>query len=356
VISLWVGVALLLCVVPLVVAHLHIMRKYMPYLVRAMQETPPFNIPFGSPQPDAEQVVFPTTHDLTLHGCYLRARTPVRRGVILFGLEFGSKRWACVPYCEFLRENGYDVFTFETRGQGDSPSQPEYKPMVWTTEYEVDDFRAAIAWLKKRPDADPSGIGFFGLSKGGSAGLYAACEDSYVRCCVTDGIFAMHTTMIPYMRKYIFIYSRSAWMAKNLPSWYYAYAARLGRKLIGKERHCTFPNLEIMLSRLAPRPLLMIHGRSDTYIRVEMAESLFRLAQQPKEMWVVEDAKHNQAFHVANGAYKERVLAFFDKHLAGQTEADRDKDPQAHRGASAGGFGPPVSSLMRLSPATERVG
>ena len=222
---LWVSMAVLfVCMSLLLAAHIYIFRKYLPFLVRAMQETPPFNIPFGTPRPDAESVVFPTTHNLMLHGCYFRARTPARRGIILFGLEFGSKRWSCLPYCEFLLENGYDVFTFETRGQGESPCQPDYKPMVWTTDFELDDFRAALAWLKKRPDADPRGIGFFGLSKGGSAGLYAACEDDYIRCCVTDGIFAMHTTMIPYMRKYIFIYSRKPWMAKNLPAWYYRYA------------------------------------------------------------------------------------------------------------------------------------
>src|SRR6202453_714516 len=251
-----------------------------------------------------------------LHGCYLKARTQTRRGVILFGLEFGSKRWACVPYCEFLRENGYDVFSFETRGQGESPCQPGYVPMVWTTHFELDDFRAAINYLKNRPDADPRGIGFFGLSKGGSSGLHVACEEPYIRCCVTDGMFAMHTTILPYMRKYIFIYSKRQLLAKNLPDWYFRFAAYEGRKRMGKERNCSFPQLETMLPKLSPRPLLMIHGGADTYIRPEMAEKLFRLVKEPKELWIVEDAKHNQAFHIANGAYRERVLGFFEKHLA----------------------------------------
>ena len=40
--------------------------------------------------------------------------------MILFGLEFGSNRWSCQPYCEHLLAAGYDVFAFETRSQGDS--------------------------------------------------------------------------------------------------------------------------------------------------------------------------------------------------------------------------------------------
>src|SRR5262249_19791961 len=162
----------------------------------------------------------------------------------------------------------------------------------------------------------------FGLSKGGSAGLYVACEDPYIRCCVTDGLFAMHTTMVPYMKKYIFIYSKKPWVVKRLPGWYFEFAAHVGRKRMGRERHCAFPYLESMLKRLSPRPLLMIHGRGDTYIRPEMAEALFRRVREPKELWLVDDAKHNQAFHVAQEAYKERVLSFFDKYLAGQLHMD----------------------------------
>ncbi len=47
-----------------------------------------------------------------------------------------------------------------------------------------------------------------------------------------------------------------------------------------------------------------------------MARALFALAGPPKEFWLVEKAKHNQAMHVANGEYRRRVLEFFDKHLA----------------------------------------
>ena len=60
-----------------------------------------------------------TADGIDLCGCYLKGSGP-RRGVILFGLEFGSNRWACVPYCEHLLQNGYDVFAFESRGQGES--------------------------------------------------------------------------------------------------------------------------------------------------------------------------------------------------------------------------------------------
>jgi pimeloyl-ACP methyl ester carboxylesterase len=330
VVWLWLGLAALLLAIllPPLVLHVIIIKNYLHFLVRIFQEKPLFIIPRGQPVPDAEQVAFPTTNNLTLQGCYLKTPHP-RKGVILFGLEFGSNRWACVPYCEFLREHGYDIFSFEMRGQGQSPSHEGYDPLQWLTHFEVDDFRAALAYLKSRPDVDPRGIGFFGLSKGGSAGLYVACDDPFIRCCVTDGIFATHTTMVPYMRKWIFIYSWRPWLAKMLPKAYYAYVAYLGLSQTEKERHCKFPHLEWRLRRLKPRPLLMIHGGADTYIKPEMAQALFDLVRSPKELWLVEGAKHNQAFHLANSEYKERVLAFFDKHLAGMAKTDAAANPAA---------------------------
>ena len=53
------------------------------------------------------------------------------------------------------------------------------------------------------------------------------------------------------------------------------------------------------MRKLAPRPLLMIHGGGDTYIKPEMALALFSKARSPKDYWLVEGAKHNQALAVA---------------------------------------------------------
>src|SRR5262249_10988797 len=157
---------------------------------------------------------------LSLRGCYLRAERPDRKGVILFGLEFGSNRWSCRPYCEALVSAGYDVFAYEPRNQGDSERAEGYDPLPWLTDHEGTDVEAAIGYLKQRPDADPSGIGFFGISKGGNAGLLAASRDKYVRCVVTDGAFATYTTMVPYMRRWVRLYSDRFWIQSALPNWF----------------------------------------------------------------------------------------------------------------------------------------
>jgi dipeptidyl aminopeptidase/acylaminoacyl peptidase len=321
----WLGVALL-CSAPvllllyMVYLHIYIRVRYLRFLIRVFQEKPLFITPRGQPLPEAEEVRFPTSDGLMLCGCYIRAAGP-RRGVILFGLEFGSNRWGCRSYIDHLVEKGFDVFAFESRNQGDSDAMLGYEPLQWVTTYEVRDTEAALAYLKKRPDADPRGVGFFGISKGGSAGLIVAAQDRYVRCCATDGAFATYTTLVPYMKQWFRIWNNRYAIQGLIPLWFYGLIGLVGIRRTERERRCRFPHLERYLPCLAPRPLLMIHGLSDTYIKPEMTTRLFTFAREPKELWLVENAKHNQALQVAGEEYRQRVLRFFETHLAEKTAA-----------------------------------
>jgi pimeloyl-ACP methyl ester carboxylesterase len=339
VLSFWLGLGvlllpLLLAVSGLILLHLYLRFAYMHKLGRIFREKPLFIIPRGQPIPGAEEVLFPTPDGLTLHGCYLKARAP-RRGVVLFGLEFGSNRWSCVPYCEHLLDEGYDVFAFESRGQGDSPCPPGYEPLQWVTDHEVRDTEAALAYLKARPDADPRGVGLFGISKGGGAGLQVAARDPWVRCFVTDGVFATCTTVVPYVRLWLRIYSRRYVCQMLAPSWLFGWHALISLGWIEREQGYRFVHLEPALRRLAPRPWLLIHGGADTYIKPDMARRLFALARRPKELWIVPGAKHNQALQLVSDEYRRRVAEFFNTHLATPAptpEPTRRDAPRPSRG------------------------
>jgi len=330
----WLSVALM-CSTPaalglcMVFIHVWLRVRYLHLLPRVFLEKPLFIIPRGQPHSEAEPVRFPTSDGLMLSGCYLRASQP-RRGVILFGLEFGSNCWSCRPYCEHLRENGFDVFAFESRNQGSSDAMPGYEPLQWLTEYEVRDAEAAIAYLKGRPDADSRGVGVFGISKGAAAGLIAASRDPYVRCCISDGVFGTYTTLVPYMKQWFRIYNSNYAVQGLIPLWFYGQIGLIGLRQIERLRNCRFPHLETYLPALAPRPLLMIHGKADTYIKPAMASRLFEYARQPKEFWFVENAKHNQSLQVAGEQYRQRVLRFFEQHLCDAPQREAAKKDAAH--------------------------
>jgi pimeloyl-ACP methyl ester carboxylesterase len=295
--------------------YLYIRWKYMGYLTRIFQEKPLFVVPRGEKLANAEDVELKSDDGLTLRGCYLKTSAPVRKGVILFGLEFGSNRWACRPYCEKLVEGGYDVFAVEPRNQGDSDKDPTYEPLQWVTDRDVADMKVAVRYLLARPDADPKGIGLFGISKGGGTGFLVANSELRIRCIVTDGAYGTHTTMVPYLKRWIQIYSDRKILQRVLPTWFYGLVGMIGAKKVARNRGVTYPSIEKAIARLN-RPLLMIHGAGDTYIRPEMVYALFERARDPKRLWIVPQARHNQALTVAGNEYNSALLEFFDTHLA----------------------------------------
>jgi dipeptidyl aminopeptidase/acylaminoacyl peptidase len=324
VIQYWIGILLIFCVPAAVVSGLVLLQfylrwKYLDLIARIFREKPLFIIPRGNPVPEAEDITLKTPDGLNLRGCYVSTPHP-RRGVILFGLEFGSNRWSCLPYCERLVENGFDVFALESRCQGDSDHEAGYSSLQWVTDREVKDTQVALDYLRERPDSDPRGIGFFGISKGAGAGLLAGANDAYIRCFITDGLFASYTTLVPYMRQWFRIYNDRYFLQGLIPSWYYGILGLAGLQSLEKECDCRFLHLEKVMGKLSRRPLLMIHGSADTYIKPEMARRLFALAREPKELWMVEGAKHNQALQIAGDSYHQKVVDFFMEHLAEPTE------------------------------------
>lgn len=317
----WLWIALTVVAFPpiaiglgLAALYLYIRWKYLGFLVRIFQERPLFIIPRGQPIDEAEHVTFASADGLTLRGCYLPAHGP-RKGVILFGLEFGSNRWACLPYCDGLIADGFDVFAYEPRNQGDSDKDTNYEPLQWVTDRDVADMRAAVKYLLRRPDADPRGIGVFGISKGGGTALLVAANEPAIRCVVTDGAYATYTTMLPYIRRWIGIYSDRRRLQAVIPTWFYGLIGLSGVRQVARNRGVLYPSVEKAAGKF-DRPLLMIHGAGDTYIKPDMAEALFGRARGPKDLWIVPKAKHNQAIQIAGDEYTRRLVAFFEAHLA----------------------------------------
>ncbi len=295
-------------------AVFHYRRKFLEQIVRIFEEKPLFIIPRGTPNPDAEDVRFTTPQGLGLSGCYLKGHGQ-RRGVILFGLEFGSDRWSSIQYCEKLRSAGYDVFAYEPRNQGESDRDPNYAPLQWITSRDLDDARAAVVYLKSRPDADSRGLGVFGISKGGCLAILLAAEDPTIRCVVTDGAYDTYLTMVPYMRRWVSIYSPRKKLQKLCPDRFYGDIGMGGIREAAKRR-----NVEFLWVGTAARsvtvPVFMIHGEADTYIKPVMAKALFRRVRTPeKQLWLVPKAKHNQAPQIAPEEYHKRLVDFFDDHL-----------------------------------------
>ncbi|MCZ2151746.1 MAG: alpha/beta hydrolase [Bryobacterales bacterium] len=60
-------------------------------------------------------------------------------------------------------------------------------------------------------------------------------------------------------------------------------------------------------------PLLVIHGSRDEVIPLFLGRELFGAANEPKRMWVVEGARHNDLVEMGGTAYVERLRSFYSR-------------------------------------------
>jgi pimeloyl-ACP methyl ester carboxylesterase len=287
--------------------------RYTPIIARVFEEKPLFFPLRLTPEPGGQDVQFTTADGLTLEGTYYKARTRARLGVIVFCHEYLSDRWSYLPYADPFRGIGFDVFTFDFRNHGASAHDPDYLPLQWVTDHEVEDVAAALAYLNARPDRDPAGVGLFGVSRGGGAALVAASKAQSVWGVITDGAFPTRGTMLAYILRWAEIYVANAAIWKVMPLWVFRFMCWSGRVYSARRLRCRFPDVEQAVGRLSPRPWLMIHGDKDAYIVPSIARALFAEAREPKEHWFVPKAKHNRCREVAPIAYAERVAGFVSR-------------------------------------------
>jgi pimeloyl-ACP methyl ester carboxylesterase len=309
--SLTLGLLVPAALAALIIIYLTV--KYAPIIGRKFEDPPMFLPLRVRPVEEGESVEFVTPDGLTLAGTYLTARTDGRAGVMVYCHEFLSDRWSYRPYVDHLRDLGFDVFTFDFRNHGESQSEPGYTPMHWSSDREVRDLRAALAYLRSRPDRDPAGYGLFGVSRGGTTALLVTQDERDVWGTITDGAFPTIGTMVAYAIRWTELYIRTPFLRRLIPRWLYRVLARSGRRNSERRRHCRFPDVERAVARLAPRPWLVIHGQRDTYISPEIVQELFRSGNGPREMWLVPDAKHNRCREREPEAYAGRLLDFIDR-------------------------------------------
>jgi pimeloyl-ACP methyl ester carboxylesterase len=71
-----------------------------------------------------------------------------------------------------------------------------------------------------------------------------------------------------------------------------------------------------VIDRIAPRPILIIHGEEDELFHVSNAKMLADAAGDPKELWIGPEHGHTSMIGADLDGYAARVLAFFGAALA----------------------------------------
>jgi fermentation-respiration switch protein FrsA (DUF1100 family) len=79
------------------------------------------------------------------------------------------------------------------------------------------------------------------------------------------------------------------------------------------------------VAKIAPRASLFIHGLRDRTCDPEDSVRLYEAAREPKELWLLEEAGHCDAYFLDRETYCERVATFFEEHLLEASSSGTDR-------------------------------
>ncbi len=310
-----------------------LLTKYTRICLNLFMDTPP---PLSMGPLDfrpltGEPVRFRSFDGTSLRGMFIRAPNhKAYMGTIVFCHEYGSDMHSCARYARPLIDAGFDVFTFDFRGHGQSSCPGRYRPLQWPSDRELEDVLGACAHVESclAGEDKPTAIGVFGISRGAGAALLAASSDMNIKAIVCDGAFSTETTLVALMKRWAYIFARVKLVYRNHPPAFWRFLVWLLMRFAQPKLACRFPSVRKALREMHPRPILFIHGQRDSYIREDQTRLLYDQAPSPKYLWIVEKAKHNQSVVTQPSQYAARTTAFFLRYLADEaTEEGRITAP-----------------------------
>lgn len=176
-----------------------------------------------------------------------------------------------------FRKLGVSVFLFDYRGYGKSEGSPNGKGIMLDAE-------AAYRYVTHDLHVAPTRLVILGESLGGAPAIRLASRHDCA-ALITQSTFTSIRDMAGVQFPYF------PWLR---------FVVRTN-----------FPNNEDIARVRAPK--LLIHSRTDEVVPFWMGEKLYAAAKEPKEMWVINRAAHNETFGLPG--YMDRIRMFLDQVL-----------------------------------------
>lgn len=252
-------------------------------------------------QVDFEEVEFPTVGSRLLSGWFL-VRPNSRRVVVAINGYRGRKE-DMLGIGVHLWRGGYNVLIFNYRGYAGTATKGD---MLTLGHRELEDFQAAVSYVKNRiPGAI---IGAAGGSMGAAIAIVGTARDPEIKAVWADSSFATQHEVI----------SDNFTQLMHLPSWpIVGLSERLFEWRTGHRYQQFAPVNEI--GKIAPRPVFLLHGKTDSIIPIKHAYKLYAAAGDPKELWLDDSADHCGIYFSNREEYSRRLLEFFDATMREET-------------------------------------
>lgn len=238
-------------------------------------------------------IQFPSESGATLHGWFIPGKKGKGAIVLMHGVR--ANRLSLLDRARFLTHAGFSILLFDFQSHGESTGEH-----ITFGYLESRDAQAAISFL--RAHAPDEKIGLIGVSMGGAAVLLAS-PPLEAHAIVLEMVYPSINQAISNR----LTMRLGGWGSVLTPLLTWQFKSRLGVDADVLRPIDHVGGISI--------PKLFIVGAEDQHTTLEEFRQMFNVAGEPKELWVVDGAKHVDLYPLAKKEYEHRVLFFFRQYL-----------------------------------------
>jgi len=253
---------------------------------------------YQTPEIPYEEVTFESLDGTRLSGWFIPATGQSPAGTVIHFHGNAANISNHYGFVDWLPEAGFNLFTFDYRGYGDSEGRPGRRGVF-------EDSVAALRYVASRNDVDPDRLIAFGQSLGGANAVAAAAAtpDVPLKGVVVDSTFYSYRSIA---RDKIGLIPVLGWF-----KWPLSFMA-------ATNGHSPGP----VIGTLSPTPVLLIHGTHDRVIPYEQGHRLYDAATSPKAFWTVEGGHHTDALITHKVIYRTKLARHLRKLLKEQEQLE----------------------------------
>jgi fermentation-respiration switch protein FrsA (DUF1100 family) len=230
-----------------------------------------------------EDIYYKSSDGNTLHAWYFAAKTPQAKGTILYFHGNAGNLTSHFLAMRWMPDAGYNYLIFDYPGFGTSSGEPNPEGTVKAG-------IAAAEWLMA--NKKPEKLIIYGSSLGGIVALRTAEE---IKSQIPISHIIIEASFVSYQGIGRKVLSRS-WI-----TWLFQ---PLGYVALSDE---WAPH---DISAFSPTPMLFITGDKDRTIEPENSEEMYKLAKDPKELWIIPGGQHGNLYDINNGVLRQRLLDY----------------------------------------------
>ena len=254
----------------------------------------PLRIAIGAPPADlpAQSITLNSGSGADVVGWHIPSVQ--QRGVIVLAHPYRGSRLDMLNRARLLHRHGFSVVMVDLQAHGESPGE-----RVTIGHLERHDVASAINYAQEHHPNEPLGV--IGFSMGGAATLLSKAPG--IDALVLEAAYP--TIQLAIRNRVKVLVGRVSFVPALLLMM--QIRPRLGVSPAAMRPIDQLPHVDC--------PVLIMSGTADPHTTVADTEAMFAAASEPKQLWMVEGAGHEDLYDFAPDEYEARLLRFLNASL-----------------------------------------